>query len=303
MAREIIGRIEHIAFHPVKSAGGVEVVKAKLTPEGIEGDREFMVVRAVPDEHGVFNFITQRDKRDQLDGNQGLADMALVKPQLVGDQLFLTWLGSDPIEVPKDLNSGRELAVRIWDDVVQAIDQGDGLAKWLSDHLYLEARLVKAVGSFNRNARQNYAVNDNTVRFQDGYPIHWFFQESVDELSQIAGEMVSWKTFRPNIVVSGSPGQTEHLLYEGEIAGIPFIDPKPCDRCPVTNVDQETGEVKIGRALTHLAKYKRWRNNRGELKVIFGENMLPMGDGELKIGEDVILMEKRNPPLIYGPKA
>lgn len=302
MTPEIAGRIEHITFHPVKGAAALETPRARLTKEGIEGDRQFMVVRAVPDENGVFNFITQRDKREKADESQGLAVMSQIKPLMVGDHLLLTWQGRESIEVPRDYNAGAEIPVRIWDDVVQAVDQGDMLAEWLSDHLNLQTRLVKAAGSFHRDARQNYVANGNTVRFQDGYPIHWFYQESVNELSDRAGEPISWRTFRPNLVTSGSPAQTEHVFAAGEIAGIPFLNPKPCDRCPVTNVDQETGEIKAGRALTHLAKYKRWRKNTGEQVVIFGENMLPQGEGEIAAGDEIVLTERRNPPLAYGAK-
>ncbi|RJQ29980.1 MOSC domain-containing protein [Candidatus Parcubacteria bacterium] len=302
MTPEVIGQIDHISFHPIKSAGAVEVQEAMLTKEGIAGDRQFMIVRAVPDENGVFHFVTQRDKRDKTDKLQGLAILSQIKPQFDGDSLYLTWAGSDAVEVPMDANAGQEIPVQIWDDVVSAVDQGDRLAEWLSDHLQLSTRLVKAAGSFHRDARKNYVPNDNTVRFQDGYPVHWFFQESVDELSQLAGETVPWQSFRPNLVAGGSPAQTEHILYAGEVAGIPFIDPKPCDRCPVTNVDQSTGEVKNGRALTHLAKYKRWRKNTGEQAVIFGENMLPQGEGKISVGDEIVLTERRDPPLIYGSK-
>lgn len=302
MKSEVMGRIEHIAFHPVKGAAAIETKRAILTKEGIEGDRQFMVVRAIPDEKGVFNFITQRDKRNEVDQPQGLSVMSFIKPQLVGGHLLLTWQGRDSIEAPRDYNAGKEIPVRIWDDVVKAIDQGNKLAEWLSDHLKLDTRLVKATASFHRDARQNYVSNTNTVRFQDAYPIHWFFQESVDELSRIAGETISWKTFRPNLVANGSPTQAEHAIYAGEVAGIPFINPKPCDRCAVTNVDQATGEIKAGRALTHLAKYKRWRKNTGEQVVIFGENMLPQGEGEIKVGDEIVLLERRNPPLLYGAK-
>src|SRR5258708_7038835 len=117
-----IGRIIHIEKHPVKALGGVEVQQAVLTKEGLEGDRQFMVVRAKPDNDGVYHFITQRDKRDEHDKAQGLAVMALVKPRYEGDTLLLTWNGNDPIEVPADKNSGHEIPVEIWKYVVQAVD-------------------------------------------------------------------------------------------------------------------------------------------------------------------------------------
>ena len=198
MSPEVIGKIEHIAYYPVKGTASLDAARARLTKEGIEGDRQFMIVSSAPDEHGIHNFVTQRDHRDKSDKPQGLADLSQIRPRIIGDQLFLTWKNTDQIELPSDYSGGKEITVRIWDDIVQAVDQGDKFAEWLSDHLKFATRLVKAAGSFHRDARQNYVENNNTVRFQDGYPVHWFFQESVDELSQIAGEPISWGIFRPN---------------------------------------------------------------------------------------------------------
>ena len=302
MGHEAIGKIEHIAIYPVKSAGMLELHEATITPEGIVGDRKYMIVRATPNADGVFEFITQRDKRnkeDRSEAPQSLAILSQIKPEMRNNVLNLTWKGKDAITVPEKMDSGQEIPVRIWDDVVQAVDQGDQLAEWLSGHLNLRVRLVKGAGSFRRKARQNYMHNDNTVRFQDGYPVHWFFQASVDELAQRAEENVSWKNFRPNIVVSGSPAQTEHIVHSGIIGDVPFIDPKPCDRCEVTNVDQETGTLVAGRALRPLVKYSRWVNNEGKQKIIFGENMLPLQEGKIKVGDEVVMTEKRKPSLQY----
>lgn len=300
MTPEALGTIKNISFRPVKGGGAIETQMVKLTPAGIEGDHDFAVVRAIPDRNGVFHFITQRDKRNNNDQPQGLAVLSLIQPQYIDGDLHLTWQGSDAIELPDDINSGGEMHVKIWDDVVHAVDQGDKLSKWLSEHLGLDVRLVKAAGSFSRKADQDYLKNDNAIRFHDGYPIHWFLQESIDELSGIAGEEVPWQTFRPNFVVSGSPAQTEHTVLAGEVAEIPFFDAVPSQRCIVTNVDQETGVVKPGRARTHLNKYKRWRNVRGERKVIFGEYMLPQGSGDVAVGDEIVLIERRMPPLVYG---
>jgi len=311
MTPEVIGKIKHLAVAPVKSAGLLEVTKAFLTPAGVEVrvregkskvvDHQLMVVRAKPDQDGVYHFITQRDKRDTSDKPQGLAVMSQIKPQMDGDSLLLTWQGRDPIEVPQDM-AGREIPVKIWGDIVNAVNQEAGLPEWLSDHLGVDVKLVKAAGSFHRDASKSYAQNENTVRFQDGYPVHWFFEESVAELSEKAGESVPWQSFRPQLVAPGSPAQAEHLVFAGEIAGIPFTDPKPCDRCPTTNVDQETGKVKVGRAIRPLSTYKKWRNKDGAMKVIFGENMLPQGEGEINVGDEITVTAYRNPALIYGAK-
>lgn len=302
---EVIGRIEHIAIHPVKSAAAVEVPTARLTPAGLEGDRRLMIVRALPDERGVHDFVTQRDSRFRGEGNpQSMRVLTHIKPQIIDGNLVLTWDGNDGIEVSPDVDRGTELDVRIHKQEYHgAVDQGDRLAEWLSDHLQLGVRMVKAANNFYRTASQSYATNKNPLAFQDGYPVHWFLRESAEELSKVAGEEIPWQTFRPNIVVAGSEPRTEHVVFSGEVSGIPFVDPKPCDRCPVTNIDQKTGDLKIGRATTPLATYMNWDNVRGQRKVIFGENMLPQTEGQVSVGDEVVLIDRRDPPLAYGPKA
>lgn len=300
-------RIKHLMFYPVKSAAGMEVQNAILTEAGLQvhpyADHQFMVVRTNPDGQGVYHFVTQRDKRNSQDKPQGLSIMALIKPALVGNTLQLTWNHQDAIEVPPDRNEGIERLVRIWEHECLAVDQGDALADWLSEHVSLPIRLVKASGSFQRRTSEKYIPNANPLQFQDGYPIHWLSLESVQELSEKAGQAIPWKSFRPQIVVEGMPPRYEHQIHSGEIAGIPFIDPKPCDRCPVTLIDPETGMVRGKEPLATLSRYKQWRNQQGELKVIFGENMLPLGEGAIAVGDMLIIQSYRNPPLAYGPKA
>lgn len=305
MPKPEVATVEHIGFYPVKSCGAVELESATLTPSGLvyEGyaDREFFIVRAAPNQEGVHEFITQRDKRDDQDRPQGLADLAKIKTKFIHCLLALTYQGSF-IEIPPDANRGPQVPVRIWDDISLAVDQGEMLSRWLSDALNLKVRLVKAEGPFERAARQNYMRNTNMIRAQDAYPIHWLTQESINELSQRTGEEIPWQTFRPNFVVSGIPPQFEHQVFEGEIAGIPFVDPKPCDRCPTTRVDQATGEIRDKSTWPEaiLNTYKRWRNIDGQVKVIFGENMLPFESGIVAVGNEMVVKSYRNPPLIYG---
>lgn len=305
MPKPEIATVEHIAFYPVKSCGGIELESAFLTPSGLQhqgyADRGFFIVREEPNEQGAHEFITQRDIRDKSDRTQGLADLALIKPKFVSCLLALTYRGSF-VEVPPDADKGNLMTVKIWDDTCLAVDQGPMLANWLSDALNLKVRLVKAEGPFERVARQNYMSNTNMIRAQDAYPIHWFTQESINELSQRTGEEIPWQTFRPNFVVSGIPPQFEHQVFEGEIAGIPFVDPKPCDRCPTTRVDQATGEIRDKSTWPEaiLNTYKRWRNIDGQVKVIFGENMLPLGSGMVTVSDKLTIKSYRNPPLVYG---
>lgn len=305
MSAEVVGTISKIAIRPIKGAGTIEVQSALLTPDGFAGDKDYAIVRAQPDENGVHKFVTQRDRRDKQDRAQGLATLALIQPKLTPEVLQLSWTGRDPIDVARD-RSGRDLTVQVWDDVVSAVDQGDEAAEWLSDHLQYDVRLVKAGDSFERPVSQKWHENNNRVRFQDGYPVHWFYQESLDELNRRIEEggepAVPWTRFRPNIVAKGAPEPDfEHQIHKGAFGEIPVLEPKPCDRCPVTLVDQDSGQRVSGEPLKTLNTYKRWRRpDKNSISVIFGENALPSGTGEVNVGQEITVVEFRTPPLRYG---
>lgn len=301
---EVIGRIDHIAYYPIKGGARLDVPRAIVTKHGISGDRDYAVVRAESNAGGFHEVITQRDKQDESARSQGFSALTQIHSRPSGAGLYITWGPEyrDAITVQGDI-ARTEIPVQVWGDRVTALDQGDEVANWLSDYLGANLRLVRATESPQRSSRQTYLANDNTLRFQDGYPGHWFFQESVDKLSDAAEEVIEWTIFRPNIVVSGSAPQTEHQIYSGRFGGVEFKNPKPCDRCPVTNVDQQSGEIKVGRALKHLAKYKRWTKATLEKVVIFGENLIFNNEGEISVGDEVALTERRNPTLVYGGKS
>lgn len=316
-------RIIKLAMYPAKGVAGIEIDSATLTPSGLihgnYADHQFMIVSKNrefvsvngkdPSNPDVYCFVTQRDIRGRHDIPQGLSVMAQIKPRFNGPKLELTWRYIDPIEVPYNVDSGRELPIKVWEHETYAVDQGDLLAEWLSDQLNLDVRLVKAAGSFQRLARQNYMPSDNPVYFHDAYPVHWFPIESVNELSEIAAEPIPWQSFRPQIVVERMPAQYEHKIFEGQIANIPFKQPKPCDRCPVTTIDQETGlrrgkTRKNGREVLEplytMQQYKIWIDRHGELKPIFGENMNPEDTGPIELGDRLTVNSERNPLIEYG---
>ncbi len=295
-----IGVVSHMAIYPVKGCGRMEVECATVGRTGFEGDREYMIVREEKGPDGVHEFLTQRHKRTREESKpQSMSVLALVKPELTNSTLKLTWKGNDPIDVDRDGQTGNVLRVSIHKDTAFAVDQGQAPADWLSEHLGLKVRLVKATGPFRRLAGQKYMTNDNQIVFQDAYPIHWIMQESVDELSTMSGQRIPWTRFRPNIVGEGGEPQVEHEIYEGKVGDVRFVQPKPCTRCPVTTVDQDEGEKKGNEPLSSLSRYKKWDRTD---EVIFGENILPVNGGLIRVGDSIERVSVRNPPLAYGTR-
>ena len=306
-------RIRNLVIYPVKSCGGVEVERAVLTPSGLVAnghrDHQYMVVSIDPEfirvnkkePNDVYHFLTQRDRRNYSDRPQHFSKMALIRPEFAQSGLSLNLYGSPIVTVPYH-RWGREIPVKIWDDVTTAIDQGDDIAMRLHTFLGFPVRLVKAEGSFRRMARRTYMPNDNPLGgFQDAYPVHWFTIESVDELSQRTGQEIPWQSFRPQVVVQGMAPHGEHKILSGKFGEVGFVNAKPCVRCTITLVDQETGEIRRGgEPLRTLGAYKNWKSRKGGRSVIFGEYALPENEGIVSVGDALTVASLRDPPLRYG---
>lgn len=297
-------RIRNLKYYIVKSCAGKEVQEAHVEKSGLSvgnyKDHEFALVDAQPDSDGAHLFVSQRGRKFKND--KPLPQMALISTVNDGEGMKLAYNGHS-IGLPYDRNKGRELTVRIFEDVCPgAVDQGDELAEWFEEITGFPVRLVKASGNFSRRARQNYMQSDNPLRFQDGYPVHWFPIESVQELSQKSGEDISWQKFRPQIVAEGMPPQYEHQVLMGYAGEVQFKNAKPCERCRIPLIDQGTGKINKREPSYTLTKYKTWINIYGKGVVIFGENMLPLSEGTIRVGDPVRIVSRRQPSLVYGAK-
>ncbi len=293
-------KIARLAIYPVKSCHRMDLSEGRLTMEGIEmldgnvRDHDFMVVDAIPNPNGEHEFVQQRLR--------GMNMMTQIIPAYENNNLVLRWQEQDQIVLDLDHTKDVVKPVKIWDDVVYAVDQGDSAAKWFTQHLERDVRLVRAVGAqFNRPARQNYMANNNTQRFQDGYPILWGDIADVKELEEIAGMELGWERFRPQILTEGFQAQYIHSLLEVMVSGIPMLEPKPCVRCPIPQIDQESGE-KSKEPKASLEKYKVWADKRNKLDPIFFENGLPQSEGEIRVGDSVRVVSQRSEKLVYSSR-
>ena len=236
-------------------------------------DREYMIVDAHREiASGHHKCITQRDR--------GAQKMALITPIVQDGKLKLAWEGQDVVEV-LGLSNGSELPVRVHSYLVTGVDQGDEVAKMLSDYLEMPVRLVRAAGSFNRKASQHYVENDNSLSYQDAYSMNWIFLESVKELQTILGCNISYKNFRPNIVAAGGSPSHEHLFYHVRFGKVEGIQPKPSTRCMIPNVNQSTGIMSRSGTLPLKAIFDNynWIDKDGQRQPIFAENFLPTNEG------------------------
>ena len=296
-----IGKITRMLLYPVKSCAGIEILSARVTKQGLETispkplrDREYMLVDANPETATrCHKFLTQRDR--------GLQKMAMVTPSLRDGKLEVSFEGQDRIDIP-DIVVGKELPVRVHAYHVTGVDQGDQIAKMLSDYLNKSIRLVRASGSFIRSASQHYVKNDNSLNYQDAYSVNWLFEESVCELQDYLIRDITYLNFRPNIVASGGAASSELAYYHVSMDGIEGFQPKPSTRCMIPNVDYETGKMQNGKRLPLQAIYENynWIDKDGQRQAIFAENFLPNSEGEIHKSGEIEGLSLRDPPLSYG---
>lgn len=245
-------------------------MESEVEERGFRYDRRWMLV----DEDGMF--VTQRV----------YPQLALLGVKL-GQSGLEVFHKKDPsrcIEVPFGLATGMEVMVTIWDDQVLAKAVHSDFDRWFSEFLDFKVRLVVLPESSHRKVDPRYAVNGESVSFADGMPYLILGQESLNELNSRLDSPVNMDRFRPNIVLSGGEPFLEDKLRKIQIGSVDFQIVKPCARCVLTTVDQQSG--KQGKEpLKTLSSYRSVNN-----KVYFGQNVVALNGGKIRIGDPIQIM-------------
>jgi uncharacterized protein YcbX len=104
--------------------------------------------------------------------------------------------------------------------------------------------------------------------FADGFPLLVCNQASLDELNARMPQAIPMERFRPNIVLEGLPAWAEDHIDTLTIGALTLQLVKPCTRCSIPSIDQETGLPSTN----PLPVLRPFRFNRELLGVTFGEN-------------------------------
>ena len=266
-------RVSRLFIYPIKSCRGVEVGEARVGATGFEHDRRWMLVG------GDGSFLSQREH----------PRMALVKVRVGEDRLNLAAPGLPAFEVGFGEEPRRTSRVTVWDDVCEAVDEGEKAARWFSEHLGVSARLVRLADDDARPLSSPAAQPGDRVSFADGFPFLLLSQASYDGLNRRLSLPVPIDRFRANIVVDGCEPHAEDRWDQVRVGEVEFKVAKPCARCVITTVDQATGE----RGREPLRTLSTYRTQDGQ--VLFGQNLVHRGSGIVRLGDPVeILADIRN---------
>lgn len=244
--------ISQLAIYPLKSAAGIALQQAELTPLGLQWDRRWLLV----DDNG--KFVTQRQ----------YAKMALIQCQVIADILHVTAPNMPSlIAIP---HHPQALSVLVWQDTVMALTVSSYADQWFSDYLGFSVRLVYFPEQSQREVDTAWAGEGHQTAFSDGFPILVISQASFDDLSQHWQQTINWRRFRPNIVIAGDfPPYWEDQCRGLKIGETELALVKPCSRCVIPSIDPETGD-KDSSLLKILQQHRR----REDGKTYLGQNAI-----------------------------
>ena len=258
-----------LTVYPIKSAAGIALSTARVDARGLAGDRRWMVV------DGNRSFLTQRTH----------PRLALIRVAADGDRLILVAPGLPPLTVATPPDGEAAVRVEVWDDECDAIPAGRDASSWLSRLLGQSCELVYMPEPSHRPVAPRSSAPPAEVGFADAYPFLLISEGSLEDLNRRLAEPLPMNRFRPNLVVRGCAPFGEDGWRRIRIGGIQFHVVSPCSRCATTTVDQNTGQ-RGREPLATLATYRRAGN-----QVMFGQNLVHEGTGDLAVGDEVTVLD------------
>jgi MOSC domain-containing protein len=248
--------VDELNIYPLKSGRRIETASVRLADTGLEWDRHWMLV----DAKGTF--LSQRTH----------PRLAWIQPELSETQMTFHAPDLPPLPLPLE-PVGTALAVQVWKDPCEGLDQGEAASAWASALLSQPVRFVRVVKTPKRMADARFAgPKPMPVTFPDGFPILVCNRASLEDLNSRMPEPVPMDRFRPNLVLEGLPPFAEDRIESLQIGSVTLRLVKPCTRCVITSTDQLTGE----RVTNPLPVLRQFRFNRDLLGVMFGENAIPV---------------------------
>ncbi|HEV3048375.1 MAG TPA: MOSC N-terminal beta barrel domain-containing protein [Solirubrobacteraceae bacterium] len=281
-----------LVTYPVKSCAGVKLSQTRVTPRGLELDRDFMLV--ADDGH----FMSQRR----------VPEMALIVPAIAEHAITLSAPGMEPIEIPLELerDDASVVMASVHEKPVAGQLVGAELDEWFNTFLppYKDNRrfrllrvredLPRYVGDRYRRARAT-----NTLGFADGAAMLLACEPSLADLNaELDGEPVPMNRFRPNIVVDGESlaAYDEDHWTELRIGPMHAFVVKPSDRCVIPDVDQQTAAT--GKAVRRALLSRRGANAYDESNtgVFFAQNLSHVHKPGLtvRVGDAVRVLARRS---------
>lgn len=237
--------ISGLFIYPVKSLAAVPLQEVKVLPTGLQGDRQWMLV----DTKG--RFVSQRE----------MPKMATIKTQFDGAQLTLEAEGCGSVSVLlTDTPAHPVNSYQIWKDTVEGFEEPEAVSQWLTKALGQfrrgDLRLIRFNNASQRKVDTKYlSEQESDLKLADACPFLLTCEASLEKLNEALPEAMPMDRFRANIVLSGTQPFEEYQWHSLSSNELDFAMIGPCQRCPMTSIDQKEGVVATpGQPLQTLMK-------------------------------------------------
>jgi uncharacterized protein YcbX len=280
-------RVVSLHVYPLKGTRALDVERAQLTARGFEDDRRWLVT------NGEGQFITQRSH----------GSLAAITATPTAGGIKLTAEGMPDIEVPRPHGRAR-LMVTIWQNRVDAALAEEESHQWLSQFFGEEMRLVHMDGRAER-LKEGIWAPPLPLSFADAYPVLVATTGSLaavnEEIERRGGAPIPMRRFRPNLVLDSDEPWAEDGWRRLRIGRAELDLVKPSDRCVVTTRDQLTGVPSGGEPLGALGVLRMSADPRIK-GVLFGWNSVPRVLGQMAIGDEVEILDRRPEGFAVHPR-
>ncbi|MBZ2195313.1 MOSC domain-containing protein [Occultella gossypii] len=288
-------RVTQLRVYPVKSLGGQKVSSALVEPWGLAGDRRWGIV----DEAG--KKITARELRALL----GL------RAEVIGADAIRIHADSGSIVVQNPRGAAPVPVSHARQGL--AVPAEDCASEWLSARVGRPVRLVWQDDPTARSVDAEHGGRPgDSLTLADAGPLlltseaslaqlqDWIDAEAGEPdpvgldpddvsgpgvLATVARRVVaplSMLRFRPNVVIDGEEPFAEDGWPTVRIGDVEFRTTEICDRCVMTTIDPVT-LVGGKEPIRTLARHRRW-----DRATWFGTRLVPLGGGQLRVGDPVV---------------
>lgn len=254
--------LSQLYIHPLKSCRGIAVQQGEVTPQGLAGDRVWLVVR--PDGAQI----TARTHHQLVQ---------VEVQQLANGSWQFSAPGAATFHTHSHLFTLPHRA-QVWKSEFTALAGDAASDAWFSAWLGEPVRLLWLGQSTRR-----YKDSMLPLSFADGAPFMLISEASLADLNQRLVAPVSMRQFRPNLVVSNTFAFEEDEWQHIRIGEVEFDVASRCTRCIFTTIDPQSAQPHAEKQpLATLMGYRRLPEG-----VCFGVNLVARNSGVLTVGDTV----------------
>ncbi len=276
-------KVTGLAIHPVKSTAIRPLEHAEILPEGLAGDRRWMVV----DPSGTL--VSARELRSLFTVT---ADTVQTETGL-DVPLRLSAPGLDPIGVAEPDSPLVDL--RMFGNTLQGRPADPAAHVWLHAATGRDdLRLVWCDDPTRRVFDRDWARPGDHAAYPDSCPVTLASLSSLRQLNdwiaagalergEVPGEPLPIERFRANVVIDGDLPFAEDDWSEIRIGEVLLRKPKRVDRCVMTTIspdDLSSGKEPIRTLAKHrLSDHQTW----------FAIHLIPLSTGPVRVGDPVVV--------------